>query len=269
LNAQQQIVDFEPEPFEDVIREARSRLLQMHHDSGVGHIGGNLSCIDILMTLFHRVLSPDDAFILSKGHAAGALYTTLWSLGRVTDEELEQFHKDGTKFSGHPSPNHIADIPFATGSLGHGLSLAAGLALGKSFNKSPGRVFCVTSDGEWQEGSTWEALMFASHRPLSLTVIVDSNGLQGFGTTTAVAGMPLLTTRLRAFGVPVTEIDGHDIAEIERVTLSTLSTPGPQIIVARTHKGSGVSFMQDKMEWHYLPLKDDEYRQAVQEIWKR
>src|SRR5690242_8426535 len=111
--------------FSEVARNARKRLLQMHFESGVGHIGGNLSCLDILMTLFHRILQPDDAFVLSKGHSAGALYVTLWSLGRLTEEDLRLFHKDNTKLSGHPSPNHLPEIAFATGSLGHGLSLAS------------------------------------------------------------------------------------------------------------------------------------------------
>lgn len=162
---------------------AKVRLLRMHYESGVGHIGGNLSCLDLLLTLHHRVLGREDQFILSKGHAAGAYYVTLWTLGKLTDQELSSFHKDGTRLSGHPPPLSVDSILFATGSLGHGLSIAAGLALAKRLQRESGRVFCLTSDGEWNEGSCWEALIFSRHHRLdNLTLMVDLNGLQGFGT---------------------------------------------------------------------------------------
>src|SRR5947209_15455709 len=132
--------------FDQLARRSRLRLLQMHFDSGVGHIGGNLSALDLLLGLYHDVLRPGDQFVLSKGHAAGALYVTLWTLGRLTDDDLKQFHRDGTLLSGHPPAHGIEDILFATGSLGHGVSLAAGLALAKQLRGEPGRVFCLTSD---------------------------------------------------------------------------------------------------------------------------
>ena len=146
----------------------------MHFESGVGHIGGNLSCLDILLSIYHEVLTDADQFVLSKGHAAGALYIALWSVGRLSDDDLKQFHRDGTLLSGHPPAQGIPDIPFATGSLGHGIGLAAGLALGHRLNGAHGRVLCLTSDGEWNEGSTWESLIFARHQNLdNLAVIVD------------------------------------------------------------------------------------------------
>jgi transketolase len=161
-------------PFPDLIRDCRKRLVQMHFESGVGHIGGNLSCLDALLVLHHRVMSDEDQFILSKGHSAGALYITLWSLGKISDDDLKTFHKDSTHLSGHPAPRWRKEIPFATGSLGHGFGLSAGLALGKGIKSEPGRVFCLTSDGEWQEGSNWETLIFVIHRKLAnLTLIVD------------------------------------------------------------------------------------------------
>lgn len=165
-------------------RAARLRLLAMHHRAGVGHLGGNLSCLDALLVLFHEVLGRDDHFVLSKGHSAGALYVTLWSKGMLTDTDLDTFHAEGTKLAGHPPARGCPAIEFATGSLGHGLSLAAGTALASRFMGATCRVFCLTSDGEWEEGSTWEALLFAVHHGLvSLTVMVDANGLQGLGTT--------------------------------------------------------------------------------------
>jgi transketolase len=249
---------------EQVARKTKARLLRMHYECNVGHIGGNLSCIDILLTLMHRCMGPDDELVLSKGHAAGALYASLWSTGILTDDDLATYYKDGTQLSAHPPPQAFPAIKFATGSLGHGFSLANGLALAKSFGKKPGRIYCVTSDGEWQEGSTWEALIFAAHRNLSITVIVDQNGLQGFGTTAEVAGMHELTDKIRAFGAPVAEIDGHDHGAIEAACATT--EPGLRVFVAKTRKGKGVSYMQDKMEWHYLPMSAEMYKTALEDL---
>lgn len=249
----------------DQASRARARLVRMHYESGVGHIGGNLSALDILLCLYHNVLRPDDSFVLSKGHAAGALYVTLWSVGRLSDAALQSFHADATLLSGHPPAQGIEDILFATGSLGHGLALSAGLALGKKLQNKPGRVFCLMSDGEWNEGSCWESLIFARQHALdNLVFIVDLNGLQGFGSTREVADLHPIADRFRAFHVATQEIDGHDLDTIT----SSLRGPedGPRAVVARTHKGQGVSFMTDRMEWHYLPLTYDQYRQALEEI---
>ena len=186
-----------PRSWNDLRLAARLRLLRMHYESGVGHIGGNLSCLDLLLILHHRVLLPADQFVLSKGHSAGAYYVTLWTLGKLTEQDLSTFHKDGTRLSGHPPTSGIEDILFATGSLGHGFSLAAGLALAKRLKGEPGRVFCLTSDGEWNEGSCWEALIFAKHHGLeNLTLLVDLNGLQGFGTTREVADLEPLAAKI-------------------------------------------------------------------------
>jgi transketolase len=253
-------------PSPEQLRDARLRLLQMHYESGVGHIGGNLSSLDIMMCLYHSVMGPQDSFVLSKGHSAGALYTTLWSRGLLADHDLKQFHKDGTRLSGHPPVKGIPEILFATGSLGHGLSLASGLALGKKLQGQPGHIFCLLSDGEWNEGSTWEALIFACHHRLdNLTFVVDLNGLQGFGTTDEVATMSSLAEKLRTFGLTLLEIDGHNPADICNALLST-RTGCPHAVVAHTTKGHGVSFMEDKMEWHYLPMTQEQYAKAVQEV---
>ncbi len=250
----------------NVYCRARERLLRMHFESGVGHIGGNLSSLDLMLCLHHDVLEPDDRFVLSKGHSAGALYVALWSIGQLEDDELQQFHKDDSLLCGHPPARGIPSVRFGTGSLGHGPSLAAGLALGKRLRGEPGRVFCLTSDGEWNEGSCWEALVFAHHQRLSnLTLIVDSNGLQGFGSTREVADLGNLNDKLRAFGFETVVIDGHDPLAIR----DALVDPplGPSAVVAQTRKGCGVSFMENRFEWHYLPLDDRQYLQAVEEIW--
>jgi transketolase len=235
------------------MERARLRLLEMHYHSKVGHIGGNLSALDILMSLYHYRLGPNDGFVLSKGHAAGALYVTLWSMGLLSDEDLRHFHGEGTRLSGHPPLSGVPEVIFATGSLGHGLSLAAGLALGKKLRGEAGRIFCLTSDGEWNEGSCWEALIF----------LVDMNGMQGFGSTAQVANLGSLADKFRAFGVRTMEVDGHDANSI---CAALDCNDGPLAIVAKTTKGYGVSFMENQMAWHYLPMNMEQYQQAVLEV---
>jgi transketolase len=245
--------------------EARRRLLQMHYDSKVGHIGGNLSALDAMLYLHAQVMGDDDTFVLSKGHAAGALYVTLWSIGLITDDQLLEFHKDGTLLAGHPAAHWHKRIAFATGSLGHGLGLATGVALGKRLRGDAGKAYCLLSDGECEEGSTWEAFLFAQHQALSnLVVLIDANGLQGFGSTADVASLDPLAEKIRGFGLQVLEIDGHS-SEALAEALSQHSD-GPLVIVLRTVKGHGISFMENRMEWHYLPLNADQYQQAVREL---
>ena len=243
----------------------RGRLLRMHFESGVGHIGGNLSSIDALALIFHEFMGVDGRFVLSKGHSAGALYVALWSAGRLTDHDLTTFHKDDTLLAGHPPASGIADIMFATGSLGHGLSLAAGTALALRLKGESGHVYCLMSDGEWQEGATWEALIFASHHALTnLTVLIDHNGLQGFGGTADVASMFPLHDRLKGFDAEVHVVPGHDIAAVRGALNASASKL--KVVVLQTTKGKGVSFMENKMEWHYLPLKEADYLRALDEI---
>lgn len=246
-------------------RRARQRLLRMHYEAGVGHIGGNLSALDALLLVFHEHLREQDRFILSKGHAAGALYIALWSVGRLDDAALSTFHRDDTLLAGHPPCAGIPGIPFATGSLGHGLSLAAGTALGERLQCRDGHVLCLTSDGEWQEGSTWEALIFACHRRLSnLTILVDHNRLQGFGSTNDVASMAPLWEKLRGFSAELHVVDGHDSTAL-RAVLASPPRDRPRVVVLETLKGKGVSFMESKMEWHYLPLTEAQYLVAMAE----
>jgi transketolase len=250
---------------QEMLISARKRLLQMHYESGVGHIGGNLSCLDAVMLTLHEYIRPEDRFILSKGHSAGAFYIALWSLDRLSDEVLKTFHKDNTLLAGHPPASGIKDILFATGSLGHGLSLAAGTALSQQFKGNGGKVFCLTSDGEWQEGSTWEALLFACHHHLrNLTILVDHNKLQGFGTTHDVASMSPLVEKLGGFELDIQCVDGHDLNAIREVLNGP--TDKCRIVQLETIKGHGVSFMENRMEWHYLPIKEDQYHQAIRDI---
>jgi len=244
-------------------RRARRRLVTMHYESRIGHLGGNLSALDALLCLHHGLLSPEDHFILSKGHAAGALYVALWSRGLLSEEDLRTFHADGTWLAGHPVPGWSAGIPVATGSLGHGLPIALGMALARKLNGEEGHVYCLTSDGEWQEGVMWEALIFWRHRGLrNITVLVDLNGLQGFGSTREVASMEDLGRRIEGFGATVVHIDGHDHRAI---TEAVREHPGA-VILLHTVKGKGVSFMENRMEWHYLPLSAEQYALALREL---
>lgn len=245
--------------------DARRRLLTMHWRSGVGHLGGNLSALDAMMLLHHEIIGDTDRFILSKGHSAGAYYVTLWSLGLLSDTDLDSFHRDGTKLAGHPPASGLPTILFSTGSLGHGLSLAAGLALASRTQGTKRRVFCLTSDGEWQEGSTFEALIFAAHNHLAnLTILVDHNGLQGFGTTAEVASMDPLGNRLAGFDIDVRDCDGHDLDSLR----SALTPQGnrPAVVIMRTIKGRGVPGMEGRMDSHYLPLTETAYHAAMAEI---
>jgi len=244
---------------------ARRRLLDMHWRSHVGHLGGNLSALDAMMLVHHEMMGPQDRFILSKGHSAGAYYVTLWSLGVLTDADLDSFHQDGTRLPGHPSASALPAVLFATGSLGHGLPLAAGLALAARLQGSDRRVFCLTSDGEWQEGATFEALIFIAHHNLAnLTVLVDHNGLQGFGSTAGVASMDPLGARLAGFDVELRDCDGHDLESLR----PALGPPGnrPAVVIMRTIKGRGVPGMEGRMESHYLPLSEAQYRAALDRL---
>jgi transketolase len=251
------------EDLASLARRARCRLLRMHYESRIGHLGGNLSAIDAMITLHHRVMGAQDKFILSKGHAAGALYVTLWSLGVLSDADLGTFHADGTLLAGHPVPGWSAHIPVATGSLGHGFPVALGMALARGLEDEPGRIFCMTSDGEWQEGAMWEGLIFWAHRRLrNITVLVDVNGLQGFGSTREVASMDDLGGRIESFGVQTVRIDGHDH---EAIAAAASAHPGA-VILLDTVKGKGVSFMENRMEWHYLPLSGEQYAAALSEL---
>jgi transketolase len=243
---------------------AKSRLLAMHFHAKAGHVGGNLSCLDALIVLFHNILAEADRFVLSKGHSAGALYAVLWSLGKLSDEDLLTFCKDDSKLPGHPSGTGIPGLMFPTGSLGHGPSLSAGLALAAKKQNSGRQIFCLCSDGEWQEGSCWEALIFAVHHRLdNLTILVDQNKLQGFGTTDEVISCGDLRGRLSAFGASVVSCDGHNPAAILQALES--GTCGPKIILLNTKKGRGTLY-ENKMESHYLPLTAENFEFSIAQI---
>ena len=250
--------------FPDLQKTARRRLIKMHYDAGVGHLGGNLSALDTLLFLHHHVMNQDDIFVLSKGHAVGALYITLWTKGILSDTELYSFHANNTRLPGHPPPNTIDGIPVATGSLGHGLPISCGIAIARKLVNKNGRIFCLCSDGEWQEGSNWEALIFSRHHNLdNLVILVDVNKLQGFGTTMEVASMASLKRNFESFDLNVSELDGHDFNSLSTIQHADYSTRN--VYLLNTVKGKGISFMENILDWHYLPLTEDLYELALKE----
>jgi transketolase len=245
----------------------RRQFLRMHFEARSGHLGSGLSAIDILTYLYSAWLAPADQFILSKGHGASSLYATLHHFGKLSDAELGTYYKDGTLLPAHPAPLGVAAIPAATGSLGHGLPIATGMAYSQKYLQGTGaRVACLLSDGECDEGSTWEAALFAGHHQLSnLTVFVDANGIQGFGRTEDVLTLEPFSKKWEAFGFEVSECNGHDFVALHAAVSAHTSTR-PRCVIARTVKGKGVSFMENTVDWHYWPMNDAQYAQALAEL---
>lgn len=246
----------------------KTKLLQLYKGANCGHIACSLSCIDIIYSIFKNK-KPQENFILSKGHAAGALYTILNLFGEISDEELLTFYKNGTRLSAHPSANSFPNIPFALGSLGHGLPISCGIALSnKLFDKSD-LTYVLMSDGETNEGTTWEAAHFAvAHELSNLILIIDKNGLQGFGETAKILGDTAHEAKWKSIGFEVIEINGHNLNEINSSLSCFRMEKKPKLIIANTIKGNGVSFMENKLEWHYLPMNESQYEIAINEISK-
>lgn len=252
--------------------ELRLKILSLYNQAHAGHIGCSLSCIDLLIGILLLNKSEKDTFILSKGHAAAALYTSLNWLDEISDDELATYYLDGTSLPAHPAPGQFAGIPFATGSLGHGLPIVAGIAHAARLMGEDSYAFALLSDGETNEGTTWEAAHFAiQHKLDNLFMYVDKNGLQGFGTTNEVLGDTADPNKWKAIGFETIEIDGHNIQEIH-TSLNELKSHKnglPKAIIARTIKGKGVAYMENKLEWHYLPMNPEQYEAAKQEIRER
>ena len=255
-------------PFLEIRNTCARRLLEMYKTANAGHIGSSLSCLEILVELCFGRMGLEDLLVLSKGHAAGALYTTLSLSGRMPEAELATFYLDGTVLAAHPPcSGAIRAIPFGTGSLGHGLGLASGLAFSQRYTKRQFKVFAVLSEGDCNEGSTWEAALFAGHQKLAdLTVIIDLNGIQGIGYTKDVLNLEPIIDKWRSFGFTVAVAEnGNDFTSLAAAHEQVRGSAGPRCIIARTVKGSGVSYMENRIAWHYLPMKDDQYQQALSE----
>ena len=258
---------------------ARRNIVKMVHSAKSGHPGGSLSGVDILTVLYQKCLniptdwdksekfSTRDRFILSKGHASPLLYAILAEKGLIKQEELMTFRKMGTKLQGHPSKGYINGIEASTGSLGQGLSVGCGIAMGLKLDKNPAHVVVYLGDGELQEGSCWEAFMQASHRNLdNLIAIVDRNRLQIDGCTENVMALGDVASKISSFGWEVTEIDGHDYNEIYTAIENAKKSQKPFAIVANTTKGKGVSFMENQAGWHGKAPNDEQLAQALKEL---
>lgn len=252
--------------------QLRLSILDLYHRVHAGHIGCSLSCVDLMMATLVLRKRPQDIFLLSKGHAAAALYVCLNHLGDISDDELATFYQNGTTLPAHPAPNQHRGIPFATGSLGHGLPIGAGIAQAGKLLGDDSRIFILMSDGETNEGTTWEAAHFAIQHGLdNLIVLIDKNGLQGFGNTTDVLGDTADVKTWDAMGFETVEVDGHDVSELTTTIDRLTANPNgkPKLVIARTVKGKGVSYMEDRLEWHYLPMTPAQYEQARADVNQR
>lgn len=259
----------------DQARIIRRHIITTIDAARAGHIGGDLSITDVLATLYFGVLRLDpsegdrlerDRFILSKGHCAAALYSTLARVGYFAEDELASFMAAGSALNGHPNRNKVPGIETNTGPLGHGLPVAVGEAIGLRLQGVASRVFVATGDGELQEGSNWEALMSAGHYGLeNLTVIVDRNRLQQGAGTEETNGLDPLPERLAAFGCEVREVDGHSVAEL-LAAFGPSTTGKPVAVVANTTKGKGVSFIEDRVEWHHKVPTAEQVALALEEL---
>lgn len=261
---------------EKLAKLIRREILEMIYRTKAPHIGCSFSIVDILAVLYFKILKTDDRFILSKGHAAPALYAVLAEKGIISKEILAGFNKDGGTLEPHPTRNISQGVDVSTGSIGHGLSLGCGLALAdlpalpgwQAGGRQGKRVFVLIGDGELDEGSNWEAIMFASHRKLdNLTAIVDRNQCQILGRTEEVLALEPLAQKWRAFGWAVKEVDGHNFGELIKVFESLPFELGkPSCIIAKTTKGKGVSFMENELRWHDKYPDEQEYQKALSEL---
>jgi transketolase len=261
----------------ELARRIRAHALRMVHQANASHIGGCFSLIDILAVLYGASARVDpanpaweerDRVIMSKGHAAAALYATLAECGFFPVSWLDKYCANGSPLAGHATHDGVPGVEVSTGSLGHGLSLACGMALAGKSDRRCYRVFALLSDGECDEGSTWEAVLFAPHHHLdNLVAIVDYNKIQSFGTVKEVLDLEPFANKWRAFGWSVREIDGHDYGQIhDALSCLPFAPDHPSVILAHTVKGKGVSFMQDTLAWHYKSPNAQQLAQALAEL---
>lgn len=254
--------------------QVRRDIVTMLYEAGSGHPGGSLSITEILVSLYHHISirpkEPEwedrDRVIISKGHAAPAIYAVLAEHGYFLKDEFKRLRKLGGKLQGHPDMNKTPGIDACSGSLGQGFSTSIGIALAGRVLKKDYHVYVILGDGELQEGIVWEAAMAAAHYKLdNLTMIIDCNGLQIDGATDSVMSLGDLPAKMRAFGMDVEEVDGHDMEALDRIWKEK---PGgkPKCVIARTTKGKGISFMEGKAEWHGKAISKEEYEAAMKEL---
>ena len=265
------------EALEKIAKNIRIGIIKAVYSAKSGHLGGSLSCADILTVLYFSQMNIDpkkpnaegrDKFVLSKGHCTPALYATLAERGFFEKEELENFRKINSILQGHPDMNKVPGVDMSSGSLGQGLSIANGMAIASKMNSAGQRIYCLLGDGEIQEGQIWEAAMTSNKYKLdNLCVIVDNNNLQIDGTIEEVKGLDCIPEKFRSFGFKTIEIDGNNINQIIDAFETARCTKGkPTVIIAKTIKGKDVSFMENKAEWHGKAPSQLEYEQAISEM---
>lgn len=264
----------EKEELKAISKEIRKDIVTMIYNAKSGHPGGSLSCTDILVVLYNKIMNLEedennsriDKFILSKGHAAPAYYAVLASKGFISKEDLNTLRKYNSYLEGHPS-NKINGVDCSSGSLGQGLSIANGMALAKKISNKSGYIYCLIGDGEMQEGQIWEALMTTNKYNLSnLIIFIDNNGLQIDGTIETVKKITDFESKIKSFGLEVQNIDGHNHLEIINAINKAKESNKPNCIIAKTIKGKGVSFMENQVSWHGKSLNDEEYSIAMKEL---
>jgi transketolase len=235
----------------------RKRLIKMYNKANAGHVGCSLSCLEMIVFVKFELMKSEDELILSKGHAAALLYSVMAEAGDLSEEDIDTFYQNGTYLSAHPPVNKIKGIPFATGSLGHGLSIAAGLGVASKLKKNTKRIYCITSDGEINEGSTWEAALFIAHHNLQNVVwLIDRNYLQGFGRTEDTLRLDPLDKKLMSFGFEVATADGHNFNSLRTAT-ENIQNEKPLVVICNTIKGKDLK-LQNTVDCHYLPLTEED-----------
>ena len=262
------------EDLEKISKDIRNDIVDMIYSAGSGHPGGSLSCVEILVALYHKLMNLNldnegsriDKFILSKGHASSCYYAVLSSKGYIPHEDLKTFRKFDSYLEGHPCIK-INGVDVSSGSLGQGLSIANGMAISKKVSGKEGNVYCLVGDGEIEEGQIWEACMSSSKYNLNnLILFVDNNGLQIDGTIKDVKNVDNLEEKFNSFGFYVQRINGHNFDEILTSVLNAKKSNKPNVIIANTIKGKGISFMENKAEWHGKKLTDEEYDLSKAEL---
>lgn len=260
-----------------IAKNVRRGIIEAVYSASSGHPGGSLSIADILTYLYFEEMNIDpsspkmegrDRFVLSKGHASPALYSVLANRGYFPVEELKTFRKTSSCLQGHPDMKKVTGVEMSTGSLGQGISAACGMALAAKLDSSPVRVYAILGDGETQEGEVWEALMFAAHYKLdNLCAVLDLNGLQIDGPITEVMNPAPHDKKAEAFGWHVISINGHDFDEIEAAFNKARTIKGkPTLIISNSIKGKGVSFMENKAEWHGAAPNEEQYKTAMADL---
>lgn len=261
----------------EIARKVRVGIIDAVHSAKSGHPGGSLSIAEVLTYLYFEEMNIDpaapkaegrDRLVLSKGHASPALYSVLANRGYFDVEELKTFRRQGSRLQGHPDMKHIPGVEMSTGSLGQGVSAACGMALGEKLSGTDARVYAILGDGESEEGQVWEAAMFAAHYKLdNLCVIVDLNGLQIDGPVTEVMNPTPHDLKFEAFGWNVIHADAHDFESLEAAFSAAKAAKGkPSVIIAKSVKGKGVSYMENNVNWHGAAPNDEQYKIAMDEL---